>query len=431
MQIISSAHISTASAPDPGPRDPTVAVHPADTERILIVDDSSVNRRILRSLLDKQGYELFEAADGASALDIARCQALDLALLDVMMPGLDGYQVCVALKADRRTADIPIIFLSALSDAISKTKGLELGAVDYIGKPFDGGEVLARVQSHLRIRRLTNELRNTNRDLVAKQRALDADLRAAASIQRSLVAKVPPSINGLTIAWRFIPCDRIGGDIFNFAQLDEAHLAAYIVDVSGHGVPAAMVTVSVSQSLLPQAGHILCSRGQSVEIRSPSEVLEQLDREYPIERFEKHFTMCYLVLDHTNGRLRYSLAGHPMPVLLRSDGTLQLLEAGGPIIGLNGLLAFAQEELVLRPGDRLFLYTDGLVEFENLSGNTYGEPQLHEQVKLTQRQPLEEACDHIVASLQRFGEGCSLQDDVTLVAIEFQGATAPFTEAAT
>ncbi len=427
--IAFSAHTSAAQLPGCAPPESTEGTHPAAVDTVLVVDDNDVNRKILRRLLRKEGYELFEASDGNRALEIARREPLDLVLLDVMMPGLDGHQVCVALKADSRTADLPVIFLSALSDTLDKIKGLELGAVDYIGKPFEPAEVLARVRTHLKVRRLTRELLATNRDLVAKQQALDADLRAAADIQRSLIAKVAPPINSLAIAWRFIPCDRIGGDIFNFEPIDDDNLAVYVVDVSGHGVPAAMVTVSVSQSLLPQTGYIRRDVGGAIDICPPGEVLRLLDNEYPIERFEKHFTICYLVLNHTDGRLRYSLAGHPKPVLLRADGTLQLLEAGGPIIGLGGIVPFAEEEITLSPGDRLVLYTDGIVEFENPSGLAYGEPRFHEQVRLTQAQPLNDACDQIIDSLRRFGGSARFQDDVTLVAFEFKGTAARSSDA--
>lgn len=393
----------------------------ADTRaQILVVDDQEFNRVLLRVLLEKEGHRILEADHGRDAIELARTLHPDLILLDVMMPDIDGYQVCQALKADGRTRDIPVIFLSARSESADKIHGLGLGAVDYVAKPFDGGEVLARVRSHLEIRRLTTTLLEANRALTEKQMLLDADLRAAAAIQRSLAAVDTPDIEGLAIAARFLPCDRVGGDIFNFCRLDEEHVAAYVVDVSGHGVPAAMVTVSVSQSLMPQAGHVIGSSGGrvGVEIRPPHEVLARLDQAYPIERFDKFFTIAYLVLNLRSGFLQYSLAGHPFPFLVRADGTVEVLDAGGPIIGLDGDLPFDQAELFLARGDRLFLYTDGIVEFENAGGESFGLERLEQVLRDTQRLPLDDACGRVIAAMNEFGGGRALQDDATLVAIE-------------
>ncbi|OFV87141.1 MAG: hypothetical protein A3J75_07215 [Acidobacteria bacterium RBG_16_68_9] len=408
--------IETIEAPPP--------VDDQRTQKVLVVDDIEINRRVLSAILRGERCTVLMAEDGNRAFETATREQPDLILLDIMMPGKDGFEVCAELKADPRTRHVPVIFLSALSEQANKIKGLGLGAVDYITKPFDKAEVLARVRSHLRIQGLTRELIATNRELMAKQQSLDADLRAAGDIQSSLIPKGAPSVDAVHVAWRFMPCDRIGGDVFNLYRLDDTHLAAYVVDVSGHGVPAAMVTVSVSQSLSPLAGCIVEGDGQSQSgstIASPGEVLRRLDAEYPIERFDKFFTICYLVLNYRTGRLRYSRAGHPMPVLVRADGTLSSLAAGGSIIGLGAGLAFDEDEIELCRGDRLFLYTDGIVEFANAAGGFYGEERLHAALIQGRGESLEHVCERVVTSMTDFGDGCTPQDDVTLVAIEFAG----------
>lgn len=254
------------------------------SEKIFIVDDNIVNRRLLAAILAKEGYEFFEAVDGEEVVELAYREISDLVLLDIMMPKKDGYEVCAELKGDDRTANIPVIFLSAKTQAEDKIKGLELGGADYVTKPFDRGEVLARVKAHLKIAGVTNE------ELLKKQGALDEDLKAAAGIQRTLLPQEPPDAGIVDVAWQFIPCERIGGDIFNMVQLDETHWGIYMLDVSGHGVPSALVTVSASQILQPQKG-LLLKKVTNVppfyEIVSPAEVLNLLDQEYPIERFNK------------------------------------------------------------------------------------------------------------------------------------------------
>ncbi|MGH7790395.1 MAG: PP2C family protein-serine/threonine phosphatase [Candidatus Binatia bacterium] len=391
----------------------------AERGRVLIVDDNEINRRVLSGILRKEGYTLSSAADGELALALARREQPDLILLDVMMPGMDGYAVCAALKADPLTVRIPVLFLSALAEAADKIKGLELGAVDYVTKPFNHGEVLARVRSQLKIRRLTSDLLRANRELEEKQARLEEDLQAAAMIQRSMMPKVAPALERLALAWRFMPCERVGGDLLNFSLLPEGVLSLQVIDVSGHGVPAAMVAVSLAQYLSPQTGHLLQADGAAA---APAEVLERLEREYPIERFDKYLTAAYALVDDRSGTLRYSLAGHPRPVLVRAGGGVEMLGAGGPLIGLGFGLPFEEGRVRLAAGDRVFFHTDGIVECENPRGEAFGEAQLNSVLRGTRHLSLDAACDQLVSTLLLFGGGRELQDDVSLLAIEFRGA---------
>ncbi len=393
-------------------------------EKILIVDDSTVNRLLLSSILRKAGYETVEARDGKEAVEQTFQCMPDLILLDVVMPEMDGYQVCSTLKGDDRTREIPIIFLSARTETEDKIRGLDLGGADYVTKPFDKGEVLARVRNQLKIRSLTQKLIQSNRELMEKQKKLDEDLRAAAGIQQSLLPQKVPSIEKVEIAWRFQPCDLIGGDIFNVCRLDEANTGIYLLDVSGHGVPSALVTVSVHQMLQPQQGSLVKKRKETppyYEITSPAEVCSILDREYPIERFDKYFTMVYLVLDTERGRLRYTNAGHPPPILLRGNGGLEFLDKGGPFIGLGGILPYEDEEKKLDRGDKLILYTDGVVEYPNGQGDFYGEQRLVDLLGSGAGLPVGLLLDRLLESLRTFGNGTPFPDDVSLLGFEIRG----------
>lgn len=388
---------------------------------ILVVDDSRLNRRLLQGILAREDCRVIEAADGRAAVALAASERPDLVLLDILMPGMDGYEVCAALKAERRLAEIPVIVLSALSEPADKVKALELGAVDYVTKPFDKGEVLARVRNQLRIQRLTASLRDANRELVAQQRELDADLRAAADIQKSLIPRALPDVGAVELASSFVPCSSVGGDIFNVQRLDDDHVAVWLVDVSGHGVPAAMVTVSVCQSLSLHAGIVLDGSGRP---RPPARVLEHLDREFPIERFDKYFTMTYLVLELSTGLVRYCNAAHPPPVLVRHDGSLELFEEGGTIVGLGGVMPYEEGSAVLQPGDRLFLYTDGIVDFVGAGGEEFGAARLHEVLTAGAGHGLRRVCDRLVAALEAFGGDKRPNDDVTVVALDYRGPVA-------
>jgi phosphoserine phosphatase RsbU/P len=391
-------------------------------ETVLVVDDTPVNQKLLATILRRSGYGVEVAADGLQALAAVAAAPPDLILLDVMMPGKDGFAVCAELKASVATADIPIIFLSAMGEVADKVKGLELGAADYIAKPFDSAEVLARANTQIRLRRLTQSLRKANEDLLAKQKLLEEDLQAASAVQRALIPRQSPQVANLAIAWVFEPCSSIGGDIFNVIPLDRTHAGIYTLDVAGHGVPPAMVSVLASQSLTPNAGIVVRppEGAAPLLIATPAEVLRALDREYPLDRFERFFTIAYMVLDVESGQLTYSSAGHPPPVLLTADGCLRLLEEGGGIIGV-GDPEVEMGEVHLKKGDRVFLYTDGIPEFEDPEGDLFGEERLRGLLRTTAGLDLDAACERVRQSLHDFGRGAQPRDDVSLLAIEYLG----------
>ncbi len=391
-------------------------------ETILIVDDNRDNRNLLRVILEKHGYELFEAADGQEALEIAMTHDLDLILLDIVMPIKDGYETCEILKNQDETSDIPIIFLSAKGNAQDKIKGLMLGASDYITKPFNKAEVVARVKTHLHIHGLSRSLARANLELLEKQAKIEEDLAAAAQIQYSLIPGSTPDIANCTFAYRFIPSDLSGGDMFNVHKLDEQHTAIYIIDVSGHGVPAAMVTVSVAQALQPHGQTILKEPRQEppyYQLTRPVDVLNKLDQQYPIERFDKYFTMIYMLLNHQTGKVLYSNAAHPMPALLRESGQIEILEAGGPIISMGDMIPFEHGECTLFPGDRLYLYTDGIVELENKNEDFFGEDRLYHVLIDSRNLTLDASCERIIDALKHFSGSTRAQDDITLVALQY------------
>jgi len=390
-------------------------------EKILVVDDSGTNRLLLSSILKKSGFEVTEARNGEEALRHALDLMPDLILLDVMMPIMDGYEACDQLKKNDRTRDIPVIFLSARAEAGDKIKGLELGGADYVAKPFNKGEVLARVRSQLKIRSLTQRLLETNRDLLEKQKRLDEDLKMAAVIQQSLLPQKIPFFDDITITWRFKPCEHLGGDILNVFQLDSEHLGLYIIDISGHGVPAALVTISVYHMLQADMGYLIRESQEPpfYRIASPIEVCDSLDKEYPIERFDKYFTLVYLICDVRNKTIKYCNAAHPPPVLLREDGSLELLDKGGTIIGMGGIMPFEEDTKEFRPGDKIVLYTDGVTETENLRGEFYGVERFHATLQESRRRSIDDLLDDLLNDLSAFADGARLLDDVTLLGIEF------------
>jgi CheY-like chemotaxis protein len=205
---------------------------------ILAIDDSAEVLLSIGATLEPY-YDVRAATSGKEGIALAVDLHPALILLDVMMPDIDGYQTCARIKGNPATNDIPIIFLTTRQDSADKIKGLELGGRDYITKPFNGGELLARIRTQLEISSLTEQLTKANEDLRRKQALLEKDLKAAAEIQKSFLPVELPENKAIEVAWQFQPCDAVGGDILNIFRLDEDYYGFYVLDVSGHGVPAA------------------------------------------------------------------------------------------------------------------------------------------------------------------------------------------------
>jgi phosphoserine phosphatase RsbU/P len=260
--------------------------------------------------------------------------------------------------------------------------------------------------------------------LAEKQKRLDEDLKSAAEIQKSLLPGTFPQVGNCRFAAKFIPSERVGGDIFNVFELDEQRMIIYILDVSGHGVPAAMVTVSVSQMLCPTTGFFCSHTGSrssvgETELASPRKVLQALDMNYPLERFDKYFTMSYVVINHLESTIVSCNAGHPAPILLRSDGRIELLDQGGTIVGMGGVIPFEEEVKKLEHGDKIIFYTDGLTEYSNAAGEEYGVKRLNEILTSLTALSAQETLDTIVSSVMEFGDNVSPSDDITLVVVDF------------
>lgn len=326
---------------------------------------------------------------------------------------------------------IPDLSLRKLTPNL-ESEGIVARGLESVGHKKDGKEF--PVEMSISLAQLNNspfftivihditERKETERELAEQQERLEADLEAAGKVQLSLIPKTPPSTKFFRMHWKFVPSGHIGGDIFNVVQLDEEHYAFYVVDVSGHGVPSSLIAVSVSQVLEPQ----YLSRRRPApqrgwEILPPTIVLDFLDRQFPMERFNNYFTMLYAVLNVRTGKLQYSCAGHPPPFHLQTDGTILPLKKGGPLIGLGGALPFEQETIQLSTGDRIIMYTDGITEYENEQGQMYGEERFISTLQKEMTQPLEDMMELVYQDMMASGDSRPPNDDVTFVGIEYTG----------
>jgi serine phosphatase RsbU (regulator of sigma subunit) len=389
----------------------------AVTGCVLIVDAAEANQRRLQEILGSAGLQMETASDGERALEIARHADVDLVLLDMALPGVDGFEVLQRLRARPETAHIPVIFISSRHDDADNLRGLELGAADYVTRPFNRHEVLARVRAQLRIRQLSISMRRMNIQLLAKQKVLAEDLRAAADLQKALVGAPRLETPGIEIGSMFQSSIHVRGDIFDIVPLGGGDVVAYVIDVSGHGVASMLLAVSVTQRLSGAFGLVW----QPHAVHSPAAMLEQLETEFPSERFGNYFSIALAVINTGTGRLRYASAGHPPPLVVRRDGRTELLRAGGPVIGMGFGLPFEEGDASLEPGDRLLLYTDGVTEDENVTGERFGTAAIAALFAARTGEPLADVCSTLLDTLTARRGDLPPLDDLALLAIERRG----------
>ena len=379
-----------------------------EVKTLLLVDDAPANIQIANSIL-KDSYKIRIATNGAKALQLASVTPLpDLILLDVMMPEMDGYEVCTRLKMSAETRDIPVIFLTGQTEIEDETKGFEVGAVDYIHKPLSPAIVKARVQTHL-------VLRGIRKQLALQLLTIQKELETAREIQLSILPEEIPKIGGVDIAARYIPMTSVAGDFYDFIVVDEKHLGILVADVSGHGMPAALIASMLKIALAAQESHAA----------DPAQLLLGLNQAL-CGKFQRHYvTAAYLFLDMLKGTLRYAGAGHP-PLLLwsRSEG-VRALEENGLILGKFPQAAYSFVELPLKAGDWALLYTDGIPETTNPLQIEFGTDRFKHFLETEQSTSADHFADRLLKELSQWSvrdSGEDSDDDVTLVAIHVDGA---------
>jgi sigma-B regulation protein RsbU (phosphoserine phosphatase) len=395
---------------------------------ILIVDDTPANLQVLAGMLKDRGYKVRPVPSGKLALLAARRDPPDLILLDINMPDMNGYEVCQQLKADELLDGIPVIFISALTEQLDKVKAFATGGVDYITKPFQMEELHARVETHLKLHRLQIELVGANQRLAEANSRMSRDLKAAAKIQETFLPRNLPRVPGADFAWIYHPCDELAGDGLNIIPLDEDNVALYILDVSGHGVASALLSVTMSRLLsLPSDPSSILVRNadvaNGVEITPPAEVAAHLNRLFPFDSATTQFaTMIYGVLNAATGEFRYVSAGHPGPVHLSRDAAPVVLDSPGSPIGLADE-PYDERSVRLRAGDRLYLYSDGVSEAMDAIGKPFGEAQLLAAIGQGRLELLDDGVTALAESIARWRGSEKPQDDISILAVEFSVRT--------
>jgi phosphoserine phosphatase RsbU/P len=386
-----------------------------NVERILIIEDEEIVRNVLKRALNSAGdYEILEAGTGSEGLQKARELIPDLILLDWTLPEMDGPEILKHLKLDSALRDIPVIMLTGRGSIQDRLTGLNVGANEYMVKPFDVRELILHIEKQLELARkvrylnpLMGALCNDFSEEGIKK--LGQELQLAAVIQKSLIPLQAPQINGLEIAAHLFPAPVVGGDFYDYIQIDSTTWVLYIVDIAGRGTSAALMMVTLRALL----------RYIAREHRSPRIVLEKLN-DFLYENLEDHrlVTLFYSLIDIQSRKITFSDAGHVKPILIRKGSEEPVfLQGDGVPLGIYPRAKFSEERVLLSSGDMIIFYTDGLPSISNDQREYFGFDRINKIALEMINCPSTDIVERLLKDAQSFGAG-HLLDDISCVVMK-------------
>ena len=373
---------------------------------VLAVDDTPENLDVVKGILSAD-YIVKAATSGPMALKIAAKQLPDLILLDIMMPDMDGYEVCRQLKENEQTRDVPIIFLTAMDQTTDEARGFELGAADYMTKPVNPPILLARVATHLALKSSMDEIRKH------KDR-MQQELNVGRDIQMSMLPVTFPPFpdrSEFSIHALLQPAREVGGDFYDFFFVRDDEICLVLGDVSGKGVPAALF-MAVAKTMI---------KTQAADDSAPASIVTRVNEELSADNPACMFVTLFVAIANVrSGAIRFTNAGHNPPYILRHDGELDCLDQRhGPIIGAVEGVAYRDDQVQLGEQDTLLLFTDGVTEAMDTADQLYSEARLEEFLKNSDNDP-EQLTGEILQAVEQFATGAEQADDITLLAFRIE-----------
>jgi len=399
--------------------------------KILLVDDDPTMRTIPALFLRKWGYDVVEATDGEEAFEILCREPIGLVISDWLMPRLTGPELCRRLRSQAADHYTYFILCTSRGEKADLIEGMEAGADAFLVKPLSKEEMRVSVRAGERVLDLerglaerNRELHGINANLQAAYARIEKDLKAAAWMQANLLPSPSPRILNVVSEWRFRPCGFVAGDIFNVFEVDTHRVGFYLLDVSGHGVPAAMLSVTLSMVLSPDSAHGTPLKRynqarNAFDVLPPAEVVAELNRRFQ-GKDDQYFTMVYGLLDTVTGEIALTQAGHPNPILLRPGQPPEMLGDGGVPVGLLPEVDYETTFARMQPGDRLLLYSDGIAECADPEGTPFGEPRLLDYLAENAAKPMGELLQGLETAGELWRAGQPFEDDVSMLFLEFR-----------
>jgi sigma-B regulation protein RsbU (phosphoserine phosphatase) len=376
---------------------------------ILAVDDTPENLDVVAGILADE-YIVKVAINGEIALKIAERQNPDLVLLDVMMPGMDGYEVCRRLKASPSTRDVPVIFLTAMDQTSDEAKGFSLGAADYIAKPVNPPILEARVRTHLALKESMDELNRAYGVIKSQKDRMEEELNVGRDIQMSMLPLEFPAFpdrDEFSVHALLKPAREVGGDFYDFFFINEDEICLVVGDVSGKGVPAALF-MAVTKTMI---------KTRAMDDPSPASIVTRVNDEMSEDNPSSMFVTLFIAICNVrSGECRYTNAGHNPPYVVRQAGGLESLsQRHGPIIGAMEELAYGESSIDLKKDDQLLVFTDGVTEAMDTGGELYSDPRLEDLLTNSKRPSTESLVTETLDSVEQFATGAEQADDITLL----------------
>ncbi|HHS93884.1 MAG TPA: fused response regulator/phosphatase [Rhodobacterales bacterium] len=402
-------------------------------QRVLVVDDSRAQRRLIAMSLQRQGYTVVDAETGDEALRIAHDDPPDLVLSDWMMPGMNGLELCQKIRALQGERYIYFILLTSKSEKAAVAQGLDVGADDFLTKPVNSGELVARINAGDRILKMERELSEKNRLVTSTLKeirdlydAVDRDLIEARKMQQALVRERYRDFGTGSVSLLLKPSGHVGGDLVGFFQAGPGKTAFYSIDVSGHGIASALLTARLAGFLsegAPEHNIALVRDDDGTYVaRPPQEVATLLNILMHEEmQSELYFTLVLAYADLATGEVVLTQCGHPNPAVLRSDGRVEFFGRTGMPIGLLEDAEYEQWHLNLAPGDRLLLYSDGFTECENSEGAMLEEHGLAKLIQQNEELEDGDLFEALVWDLDMFSATPDFADDLSCAMLTYQG----------
>lgn len=377
--------------------------------RILVVDDEESGREVLRRRLENAGHTVMTAADGHEALSLLADHPVDLVLLDVLMPGLDGFGVLEKIRENKDWRDTPVIMISALDEMRAVVRCIEQGAEDYLPKPFDRTLLRARISACLEKKMWRDQEKHYLGQIESGRRRLAAELAEASAYVRSVLPA--PCRDPLAINWEFVTSSELGGDAFGYHAIDDNHFAIYLLDVCGHGVGAALLSVAALNMLRNNAV-------PGANMRHPADVLAGLNESFQMEaQGNMYFTIWYGVYGRKQRLLTCSCGGHP-PGLLCVPGQ-PCCEVGEPglIVGAMPGTQYAGSTIQVPDNSRLLIFSDGAYELKSEKGRTLGLEEFKSWID--EQDGCAPLAGPVLERARQINGGADLPDDLSVMDIFF------------
>lgn len=377
-----------------------------NAHHILVVDDDFINLQVILNNLKIHNFIIDTADNGDDALKKINKNTYSIVLLDVMMPVKDGFEVCREIRQKYSLYELPVLMLTAKSRYKDVLQGFEAGANDYLAKPIKQQELLARIKTQLLIKESAHAREQFN--------YLDRELSMAARVQQSILPSVFPQLEKASLDYFFMTADKVGGDLYDYALDDEGRLYMLVADVSGHGIPAALISSMLKVAVTLSVPYIW----------QPDKFFNSIDHVLNGKMLHHFITACLVVVDLDTGHFKYSSAGHP-PLYHWSatDKTLNKLKSKGRLIGFPAELNVEVSEGSLEKGDRLFLYSDGIIEAMNPARDMYGEERFENLLKTNTTTALPSLKTNLKNDLAKWVSGTEelniAEDDITFLAFEY------------